>query len=76
MTMKTDRVVYDEGRVALLEPVDIKGRVEGVLVLPDPDPWEDILQDPTPRPSLSEAADKALRDFRLGRTRLLDPETL
>ena len=34
--MKNTRAIFENGQVRLLEPVDIAGPVEGVLVLPDP----------------------------------------
>lgn len=70
--MKAIRVTYNEGKVELLEPTDIRGPVEGFLILAEPDPWSQLLQDPTPRPDLSAEADKALADLDAGRTTPLE----
>ena len=63
-TMIAVRARYENGQVTLLEPVKPNGDgpVEGLLVLPRPeeDPWDRIINDPTPRPALSRLADEAL----------------
>ncbi len=74
--MRTVKAVYDHGKVTLLEPVEIDGPVEGVLVLPDLEAWDEIIRDPSSRPGLSQKADDVLKRFHSGETQPLDPSKL
>ncbi len=40
------------------------------------DPWDEIIQDPRPRPELDKAAQEALEDYLQGRTTPLDPDNM
>jgi hypothetical protein len=66
------RALYENGQVTLLDPVDSNGDgpLEGLLVLPRPeaDPWDRIINDPTPRPALTREGDEVLAEHRAGRT--------
>ncbi|MBU4400814.1 MAG: hypothetical protein KKE86_15980 [Planctomycetes bacterium] len=42
----------------------------------EPDPWDKIIQDPSPRPELDKAAQEALEDYLQGRTTPLDPDNM
>ncbi len=80
--MKAIPAIYENGTVTLLEPVEVEGPTEALVVLADPkaesnlDPWEEILRDPTPRPALSREADEVLAELHAGKTKLLDPDDL
>jgi len=74
--MKAIRVVVDNGQITPDEPLDICGRCEAILVMPDPDPWDVLIHDPRPRPELVKARQEAERDFLEGRTTPLDPDTM
>jgi hypothetical protein len=41
-----------------------------------PDPWESIIQNPRPRPELTEAKSEALRDYYEGKAIPLDPDKM
>jgi len=74
--MKSIRAIFENGQVRLLEPVDVAGPVEGVLVLPDPDPWDELIRDPSPRPGLAKEADEVLQRHHGGQSKPLDPAAL
>jgi predicted DNA-binding antitoxin AbrB/MazE fold protein len=60
--MKAIQAVYENGQIKLSEPVPVFDgeSVKVLVVFPDPaeDPWERILNDPSPRPAL----DKLVRE--------------
>jgi hypothetical protein len=74
--MKAIKVVVDNGRITPNEPLDIGGRFEAILVLPDPDPWDAVTRDPRPRPELANASQEALEEYLQGRTTVLDPDKM
>lgn len=74
--MKAIKVMVDNGRIEPDEPLDISGRYEAILVLPDADPWEAIIHDPRPRPELAKASQEAMDDYLHGRTTELDPDNM
>ncbi len=52
--MRAVKATYKNGKVTLSEKPSVSGPVEVLVVFPEPadDPWEAILNDPTPRPAL------------------------
>ena len=76
--MRAIPAVYENGSVTLLEPVTTKGRLDAVVVLADvePDPWDELLDDPAPRPALSRMADEVQAELRDGRTEPLNVDDL
>jgi len=74
------RARYENGQVTLLDPVDSNGDgpLEGLLVLParEVDPWDRIINDPTPSPELSRLEDEALALHRAGKSEPLNPDDL
>jgi hypothetical protein len=74
--MRALRVVVEDGSVILEEPLDVKGRYEGILVVLDPDPWDPLMHDPRPRLELAGAREEAHREFAEGKTMPLDPDKM
>jgi hypothetical protein len=74
--MKAIRVVVDNGHVVVEEPLDATGRHDAILVMLDPDPWDELLEDPRPRPELTKAGRDALEEHLCGKTTPLDPDRL
>ena len=74
--MQAIRATIKDGNVTLEQPVDIKGPVEAIVIVLDPDPWNALLYDPRPRPALAKASNEALQELLSGQTVPLDPEDL
>jgi hypothetical protein len=74
--MKAIKVTVDNGRITADEPLDMYGRCEAILVIPDPDPWDALIRDPRPRPELANASQEALEEYLQGRTTDLDPDNM
>ena len=65
--MRAVNGTFDGKKVTLAEAVQISGPVEVVVVFPEPDPWDAIVRDKSPRPSLSALGDEVLADLKEGR---------
>jgi hypothetical protein len=74
--MQAIKAIIRDGNVTLAQPMEIKGPVEAIVVVLDPDPWDAIVRDPRPRPGLSKASQEALDEFLSGQTTPLEPEAL
>ncbi len=74
--MQAIKATIQDGQITLDQPIDIKGRVEAIVVLLDPDPWQALINDPRPRPALTGASQEALNEFLAGETTPLDFEVL
>jgi hypothetical protein len=70
--MKAIKAVYRDGRIHLTEPAPDPGPVEVLVVFPEDDPWQRLLDDPTPRPALVELVKEVRREQEQGKTRPLD----
>jgi hypothetical protein len=72
--VKAVKATYKNGRVKLDEKPPETGPVEVLVVFPETadDPWEAILNDPTPRPALNKFVEKCLADIAKGKTKPLD----
>ena len=60
--MRAVKAIYEKGRVKLFEKPAAQGPMEVLVVFPEAagDPWEEILNDPRPRPALA----KMVRDVK------------
>ncbi len=74
--MRAVRAVIENGRVVPVEPLDVTGRRDAIVILLDRNPWDAILDDPRPRPALEKAAEEAHQEYVHGRTMPLDPDTM
>ncbi len=74
--MKAIKAIVEDGNVLLNEPLGAKGRFDAIVVVLDPDPWADLINDPRPRPELVKAGQEALKEFEEGKTTLLDPDRM
>ena len=74
--MKAVRATVEDGNVTLQEPLNVKGRVEAILVVLDAEPWDALLRDARPRPALAEASREALDEFLSGQATPLDPDAM
>ena len=76
--MKAVKAIYEKGKIKLSEKPDARGPVEVVVVFPElsDDPWEAILNDPTPRPKLSKLVAQVKRDIAKGKAKPLNLDDL
>ena len=74
--MQAVKAIVEDGNVTLQEPLNMEGRVEAILVILDPQPWDALIRDTRPRPALTQASRQALDEFLHGQTAPLDPDTM
>ena len=74
--MKAIKVVVKNGDVIPVEPIDRAGEFDAILVLPDADPWDALVNDPRPRVDLVRAREKAEAEFKAGRADPVDPDKM
>jgi len=76
--MKAVKATYKNGRIKLAEKPAVEGPVEVLVVFPETadDPWEAILNDPTPRPALDKFVEKCRKEIAAGKTEPLDLDRL
>jgi hypothetical protein len=76
--MKAIKATYKNGRIRLSEKPPEPGPFEVLVVFPEvaDDPWESILNEPTPRPAFVEFANKCLADIAKGKSEPLDLDQL
>ena len=77
MTMKAVKAIYQNGQITLSEPPPDAADpepVEVLVVFPQEaeDPWEKILNDPTPRPALAQMVREVKEAIAQGKTAPLD----
>jgi hypothetical protein len=67
--MKALKAIYEKGKIKFSEKPTEEGPVEVVVVFPEreKDPWEEILNDPTPRPKLNKLVNQVKRDITRGK---------
>ena len=70
--MHAIKTTIQDGNISLDQPIDVKGRVDAIVVLLDPDPWTALINDARPRPALAKASQEALVEFLNGQTTPLD----
>ena len=76
--MKAIKATYKNGRVKLSEKPAEPGPFEVLVVFPETvdDPWDAILNEPTPRPTFVEFAKKCQEDIAKGKSKPLDLDRL
>ncbi len=74
--MQTIKVRIENGQVKLPDHFDVRGPADALLIIEGYDPWEAILSEVKPRPAFLSAAEKALDNYKKGKTTSLDPENL
>jgi hypothetical protein len=80
MNMKAIQGVYENGQIKLCEPPPISNGepVNVLVVFPEhvEDPWQKILDDPSPRPALDKYVQECLEEIAQGKTQPLDLDQL
>jgi hypothetical protein len=68
--MKAIKARFEKGQVQLAEPAPEDGPIDVLVVFPEleDDPWERIINDPTPRPGLEKVADEIRAEIAAGKT--------
>jgi hypothetical protein len=76
--MKAIKATYKNGRVTLSEKPPEPGPFEVLVVFPETadDPWESILNDPTPRPALAKRLKELEKEIAQGKASPLDLDQL
>ncbi|HEY2412609.1 MAG TPA: hypothetical protein VGI40_10220 [Pirellulaceae bacterium] len=76
--MKAVKAIYEKGRIKLSEKPTESGPTEVLVVFPEPadDPWEAILNDPTPRPAFTKFVEECKREIAAGKTKPLNLDDL
>jgi len=72
--MKAIKATYQNGQVSFSEPAPEEGPVEILVVFPeqDEDPWEKMLNEPTPRPAFAKFMQECLDEIAQGKAVPLD----
>lgn len=80
--MRAIKAIIENGKVTLLEPAELPGRHEALIVVGDMEAsatdrgWAEILRDQSPRPALDAFLREAEEEIAAGMTQPLDPEKL
>ncbi len=76
--MKAVKATYKNGKITLSEKPMDKGPTEVLVVFPEPadDPWDKILNDPTPRPKLMQWIKELEKEIAQGKATPLDLDQL
>jgi hypothetical protein len=76
--MKAVRGTYSKGKIRLKEPAPDAGPVDVLVVFPETadDPWDAILNDPTPRPALTKFVKKCREQIAKGKAKPLTLDQL
>lgn len=75
--MKAVRAKYENGQVVLAEAPPVStGPVEVLVVFPEEDPWQAILDDSTPRPELARWVAEVKHEVKSGRASALSTDSL
>lgn len=76
--MKAVKAIYEKGTIKLSEEPVEAGPLEVLVVFPEPanEPWEEILNEPTPRPSFLKFAEACEAEIREGKSVPLKLEEL
>jgi len=74
--MKAIEAVYENGQIKLCGPApnSNSGPISVLVVFPEDaeEPWQRILEDPTPRAALDKYVEECLEEIRQGKTQPLD----
>jgi hypothetical protein len=76
--MKAIKATYKNGKITFSEMPPEPGPVEVLVVFPEEtdDPWEQILNDPTPRPALAKWMTEVKKEIAQGKASPLDLDQL
>jgi hypothetical protein len=80
--MRAIKAIIDNGKLTLLEPAEIPGRHDALIVVADVQPspgdaaWSQILRDSAPRPALDDFLREAENEIASGATEPLDLDRL
>jgi len=76
--MKAIKATYKNGKITFSEKPPEAGPVEVLVVFPEvtDDPWEQILNDPTPRPALTKWVNEVKKEIAQGKAIPLDLDQL
>ena len=72
--MKAIRATYSDGRISFSEGISESGPVEVLVVFPEAadDPWNEILEERTPRPAFADFAAECLKKIAKGKAKPLE----
>jgi hypothetical protein len=72
--MKAVKAIYEKGKIKLAEQPAEQGPMEVLVVFPEPadDPWEAVLNDPTPRPELAKWVKEVKKEIARGKAKPLN----
>ena len=72
--MRAVKAIYEKGKIKLSEKPAEQGPMEVLVVFPEPadDPWDEILNDPTPRPALTKWVNEVKQEIADGKAKRLD----
>ena len=74
--MKAVKAIYEKGRIELSEQPDEPGPVEVLVVFPEPDPWEAILNEQPLRPSFQKFVEECEQEIKEGKAQPLNFDEL
>ena len=76
--MRAVKAIYEKGKIKLTEKPAEQGPVEVLVVFPElaGDPWEEILNDPKPRPALARWVKEVKKEIAQGKAKRLNVEQL
>jgi len=76
--MRAVKAIYDKGKIKLSEKPADKGPVEVLVVFPETpdDPWEEILNEKTIRPSFLKYVEECKEQIRQGKAKPLHLDDL
>ena len=76
--MKAVKAIYKNGKIKLAEKPAEPGPVEVLVVFPEPasDPWQAIVDDPSPRPALGKWVKEVKKAIAQGKVKALSVEDL
>ena len=72
--MKAVKAIYEKGKIRLTEKPSAQGPMEVLVVFPElaDDPWEEILNDPEPRPALAKWVKEVKKEIAQGKAKPMD----
>ena len=76
--VKAVKAIYEKGKIKLAEKPAHDGPMEVLVVFPETadDPWQAILDDPTPRPALAQWVRDVKKEIAQGKAKPLELDRL
>lgn len=74
--MKAVKAIYKNGKIKLTEKPKAKGPVEVLVVFPEDDPWQAILEEKTPRPAFTKYVEECMKEIARGKAKPLKLDQL